>query len=231
MGFERLQGLGEEKFQKILNLLMRGEPAMGLARTIQQQPPKGWGLFQDVKETTLTQQLNRLRQVASEGAFGLKVARRIAEGATPAQAMKRLEHVNIRVLDRLEELAEIQRTRVLNLVEREKDAILPKIGNLHLPNNLPTSTKMAPQEYRHLLTQTNLVFNDYRQLLLDLQKIRFDLGLDEFKGPVSTTSMKGAVQTTVFPDGMSVQKQIFEAVTTIEQIFDARKIPRLTGDS
>jgi hypothetical protein len=230
VAFERLQALGEDKFQKILNLLMRGEPAMGLARTIQQQPPKGWGLFQDVAEKTLTAQLNRLRQVAAEGAFGLKAARRIAEGATPVQAVKRLEHVNIRVLDRLEELADIQRTRVLNLVEKEKDSLLPKIGNLHLPSNMPPSAKMAPQEYRHLLTQTNLVFNDYRQLLLDLQKIRFDLGLDEFKGPVSGTTVRGATHTTTFPDGMSVQKQIFEAVTTIEQIFDARKIPRLTGD-
>jgi len=228
VAFERLQALGDEQFKKILNLLMRGEPAMHVARTLQQQPPKGWGIFQDVAEKTLTAQLNRLREVAAEGAFGLKAARRIAEGHTPQ--IKRLEHVSISVLVRMEELADIQRTRVLNLVEKEKDSLLPKIGNLHLPSNMPSSAKMAPQEYRHLLTQTNLVFNDYRQLLLDLQKIRFDLGLDEFKGPVSTTTARGATQTTTFPDGMSVQKQIFEAVTTIEQIFDARKIPRLIGD-
>ena len=40
-------------------------------------------------------------------------------------------------------------------------------------------------------------------------------------------AMKGASQTTTFPDGSSVQKQVFEAVTTVEQILNARKIPHL----
>lgn len=195
--YDRLRGLGEERFGKIMNMLLRGESAMGLAREIQAQPPKGWGLLQDVAETTLTQQLNRLRIQMAEGTFGPRLARRIAEGGT---IKRTLNHVSIRVLDRLEELSEMQRDRVLALIEREK--ILP-------------STSGA----------TNEVVEGYRKILQDLQKVRFDLGMDEFKGPMPGLSMKQASIT--FPDGMSVQKQVFEAVNQIEQIFDARRIPRL----
>lgn len=224
--FERIQLLGEEKFRKVLNLLMRGEPAQRLAREMQQQPPKGWGLFQDVAEATLTQQLTRLRAAAAEGMFGPKTAKKIVSGVTAPQ-IKLLEHTSVRVLERLEELSDWQRNRVIALIEREKEALLPVVGNLHI-KGVPSSAKMAPQEYRHLLTQTNLVFNDYKQLLLDLQKIRFDLGLDEFKGPVSGgLAMRGVKESLTFPDGTNVQKQVFEAVTTIEQIFDQRKIPQL----
>ena len=208
MAFERLQGLGEEKFKKILNLLMRGEPAMALARTIQMAPPKGWGEFQDVAERTLTQQLNRLRMAAAEGMFGLRAAKSIAAGNTPQ--IKMLEHVTVRVLDRLEELSEIQRDRVLALVAKEKSMPVP-VGAL--------------------LTATNEVFKDYRQVLLDLQKIRFDLGLDEFKGPLnhSVHHVKGGMVSATLPDGTNIQKQVFEAVTTIEEIFNTRKIPQLAS--
>lgn len=207
MAFDRLQALGDEKFGKILNLLMRGEPAMHVAREMQAQPPKGWGLFQDVAEKTLTQQLNRLRMAAAEGAFGKRAAQRIAAGATPQVQM--LERVSVRVLDRLEELCEVQRQRVMTLVEKEKNMPLP-IGAQ--------------------LTATNAVFNDYRELLLDVQKVRFDLGLDDFKGPMSHQihHVKAGMMSATLPDGTNVQKQVFEAVTTIEQIFDARKIPHVT---
>jgi hypothetical protein len=218
MAFERLEALGGEQFTKILNALMRGEPAMRLARTIQQQPPDGWGLFQDVAEKTLTQQLNRLRQAAAEGAFGLKRARSIAAGNTPQ--LKMLEHVSVRVIERLEQLSDLQQERVHMLMAKEREVLLPK-----------ENAKMAPQEYRHLLTQTNMVFNDYKQLLMDIQKVRFDLGLDEFKGPVSgsVTAIRGAIQSTTLPDGTNVQRQVYEAVTTAEQIFNARKIPQLVA--
>lgn len=198
MAFERLQELGEEKFGKILNMLMLGDPAMGVARKIQQAPPDGWGLFQGVAERTLTQQLNRLRAVAAEGAFGPEAAKLIAAGATPQ--IKMLEKVSIPVITRLEELSEIQRNRVLDLVKKEK---------------LWGSTMPIMNE----------VVDGYRKLLLDIQKVRFDLGLDEFKGPV--TSVRGASQSVTLPDGTNIQKQVYEAITTIEQIFDARKIPQL----
>ena len=113
----------------------------------------------------------------------------------------------------MEELSEWQRSRAQALMEKEAEHLLPQI-----------SAKMAPQEYRHILTQTNAVFTDYRDTLVVLQDIRFKLGLDEFKGPVST--VKGAVQKTDYPDGSSVQKQVFEAISVVEDIFDTRRIPK-----
>lgn len=201
MAFDRLQALGQEKFTAILNGLMRGENAAALARMIQQD----WNEFSDVAEKTLTQQLNRLRQAAAEGAFGKKVAAQIVKGATPQ--IKLLEGVSQSSVERMEELAAIQRGRVLSLVEKEKNMPLP-VGVM--------------------LTATNAVFNDYSKLLQDIQKVRFDLGLDEFRGVVST--FKGAAMTVTQPDGSSVHKQVFEAVTTLEEIFAKRKIPQIAGE-
>ena len=198
MAFERLQALGEDKFRKILNGLLRGETAIAVARIIQQQPPDGWGLFQDVAEKTLMQQLNRLRLAAGTGIFGATEAKRLATLGKPH--VDRLSQISVPVLARVEEVSEAQRTLVLVLLEK------------------------ATAEKR-TFTSVNDAVNNYRQTLLDIQKLRFDMGLDEFKGPTSMTTVRGATQTTTFPDGMSVQKQVFEAVNTIEQIFNARRIP------
>jgi hypothetical protein len=195
MAFERLQELGEEKFRKIVNELMQGTPAMALARTIQQD----WKEFQNVAEKTLTQQLSRLRFAMAEGAFGPKAAKQIALGATPQVAL--LKHVTVPVLVRLEHLAAQQEARVTNLIEKEKLMPLP----------------VGP-----MLQATNAVFNDYKELLKDIQKMRYDLGLDTFHGVVPLA--RGVSQTTTLPDGTSIHKQVFEAVTTVEDIFAKRGI-------
>lgn len=200
MAFERLQFLGEEKFTKILNQLMRGVVCRKVARYIQQPPPEGLGDLQDMGEQTLMQSLNRLRHAAAEGAYGHHAAKRMLAVGRPN--VDRLSQVSVRVLERMEELSEAKRTLVLVLLEKA------------------TAEK---QTYKSV----NDAVANYRQILLDLQKLRFDLGLDEFKGPVGSTAIRGATQTTTYPDGMSVQKQVFEAVTTIEQIFDARHIPQV----
>jgi hypothetical protein len=66
IAFRRLQNLGKEKFQKILNELARGTPAQTLARLIQQE----WGDVQNVREETLAKQLKRLSTTITNGAFG-----------------------------------------------------------------------------------------------------------------------------------------------------------------
>jgi hypothetical protein len=135
---------------------------------------------------------------AAEGAFGPEMAKQIV--AVAAQPSKVLGHISVSVLQRMEALSDIQQQRVLTLVEKEQ------VGKFVHP-------------------ATNEVILTYRQLLLDLQKIRFDLGLDDFKGPVTSTAMRGATQQVSLPDGTNIQRQVFEAVSTVEQIFDARKIP------
>lgn len=196
MAFINLQGLGKERFDKLVNLLMRGEPAKIVARQMLAPPPDGWGVFPGMAENTLTQQLCRLRKTVAAGALGKKAAEQIAEGHTPQ--IKALANVSGPVLERMEELADTQRTLVLGLMEK------------------------ATAEKR-TFKSVNDAADGYRETLLTLQELRFKLGLDEYKGPVG--SMRGVSQTTTYPDGSSVQKQVFEAITTVEKIFDARKIP------
>lgn len=196
MAYDRLQDLGEEKFRAILNYLMRGKPAMSLARMIQQE----WGDFPEVAEKTLTQQLNRLRLDAAQGAFGKEAAAEIAKGATPKIA--RLNHLSLSAAERMEELSVIQYERVIRLVQKESTLPLTK----------------------ELLQQTNAVFNDYKELLKDIQKMRFDLGLDEFKGVIPGVRIAGASMSATLPDGSHIQKQVFEASTVIDEIFNKRKI-------
>jgi hypothetical protein len=117
--------------------------------------------------------------------------------------------------DRLQELSEIQRTRVLKMVAKERLKL--------------EAAKDAPVD--HYIAKTiNESMREYRYTLLELQKLRFELGLDEFRGPTAHVTMRGVSQTTTLPDGSSVQKQIFEAINTIEQIFDARHIPKEVSD-
>ena len=211
MAFVALQKLGTERFDQIVNALLRGERALTVARMMLAPPPEGWGVFEGMAEGSLEQQLKRLRQAMAKGYFNPKRAKILAM-RKPA-GPKILEQVSVRVLDRLEELAEVQRDRVMELREKEKANLLPQV-----------SAKMAPQEYRHLLTQTNAVLSDYRQTLLDLQDVRFKLGIDPLSVPQTGMMLKGALQTTNYPDGMSVQKQIFEAVSSVERVLNARQI-------
>lgn len=201
--FGRLQDLGPERFQLILNALMRGKPAMALARQIQQE----WGAFQDVQEKTLTQQLNRLRLAAATGAFGPKVAEKIAEGAQPQIPM--LQGVSLSALVRMEELADIQRERMLELVKKEKLNLVFVQGKKMV---MPLQTMGD-------------VFNNYKDVLKDIQKMRFDLGLDEFKG--QTTGLRGTSASLTLPDGTMLQKQVIEAVGAMEEVFNRRQIPKV----
>lgn len=195
MAFDRLQRLGEDKFRTILNELQRGTPAMNLARKIQQE----WKDFQDVGEKTLTQQLNRLRLEAATGAFGKAVAKQIAKG-NPVQIDK-LKDVSSTALERLEELAGWRRQQAIDV--RDK-------------------VKTTPVLVGSLLAAANAVFNDYSKLLQDIQRMRYDLGLDKFQGVVPVA--RGASTNTTLPDGTNIQRQVYEAYTTVEEILDRRGI-------
>src|SRR5207248_10739812 len=66
MSIAILQNLTEEKFQGIVNHLMRGVPAKELARIIQHEG----GDAQDVNPATLTRELERLHLSIVEQVFG-----------------------------------------------------------------------------------------------------------------------------------------------------------------
>lgn len=196
MAFERLQGLGEEKWRTILNHLLRGKPAMALARMIQQE----WGDYVGVAEKTLTQQLNRLRLSVAEGAFGPAMAAEIQKGRPP-KVPSGLE-LTLTALERLEEASTVQYERMQLLVARER-ARTPGRGE------------------GQLIMAVNQTVEGYSRMLQDIQKLRFDLGLDEYKGVIG---VKGTQASVTFPDGTHVQKQVFEAATVVDQILNRRRI-------
>ena len=221
MPFVALQKLGDIKFQKILNELMRGSTAMGLARTIQTE----WGDFVGIPEKTLTQQLNRLRIAAAEGMYGPKVAKQLKEGAT-SPTLKSLEGVSTSVMERMEELAAIQRSRVIMLADHERVAFTKANTPPVVTFSKGKAVVQGPNGPVNL-TATNQVIVEYSQLLQDMQKLRFDLGMDEFKGVIP--GIKGAATSVTYPDGTNVQKQVYEATVTLEQILDRRNVPALPG--
>jgi nucleotidyltransferase/DNA polymerase involved in DNA repair len=199
VAFERLQALGETRWTLIRNELVRGEPAMSLARRIQQE----WGEFQDVAEKTLTQQLSRLRQKIQEGAFGQEVAEKLEQAVTAKQKVEILnEFGTVNALEIAETLITLQMKRIQRLVKREEEMPMP----------LPSLNEMIMSGSK---------------LAQDLQKMRFDLGLDEFCGVVS--GFKGASASVTLPDGTHIQKQVYEAADVLNNIFDSRGIANGNG--
>jgi hypothetical protein len=103
MAFDRLQKLGKEKFQRILNELARGAPAQTLARVIQQE----WGDAQNVREETLAKQLKRLSITITNGAFGGDLADQARRRANVR--IKLLHGSTLDCLDELVQIAAIQK--------------------------------------------------------------------------------------------------------------------------
>jgi hypothetical protein len=72
------------------------------------------------------------------------------------------------------------------------------------------------------LSSLNIVINDHRDLLLSIQKIKFDLGLDEYKG--ITPGVKATATSLTGPNGLKIQQQVLEAIEVVEDIFRRRGI-------
>jgi hypothetical protein len=69
-----------------------------------------------------------------------------------------------------------------------------------------------------VLRATNETIRDYADVLLKVQKARFDLGIDEFKGPLPTMTRAGQMIETR-PDGSVVQKKVLEAYSGMQELF------------
>src|SRR5713101_2066403 len=139
MKFERIQRLAKEKVKKIINQLIRGTPDIMVARLIQQE----WGDCQDVREDTLAKQLKRLHTAITNGAFGGDLAQEARQKASVR--IKLFHGSSLDCLDELIELALLQKARVQQLWEKERELNLP-------------------------LSILNIRYDDYRDLLLSIQK-------------------------------------------------------------
>jgi len=191
MAFDRLQKLGKEKFQKVVNELARGTPAQTLARLIQQ----AWGDLEDVREETLGKQLRRLSTTIANGAFGGDLAEQAKQRATVR--IKLLHGSTLDCLDELIQIAAIQKSRVLRLWERERIYNVP-------------------------LVMLNRVIRDYGNLIVTIQEMKFNLGLDEYR---RTMPAVAASDTSVtLTDGTRIQRKVLEAVAEMEEIFDRRGV-------
>jgi hypothetical protein len=151
-----------------------------------------WRDFQNVAEDTLAKQLKRLQTDIINGAFGGDLAEQARRKASVG--IKLFHGSTLDCLDELVELAMIQKTRIHVLWEKE-------------------------QELNLCLSNLNTVINDYRELLLSIQKIKFDLGLDEYKGVIP--GVKAMATSVTRPD---VEKQVMEAIEDVEDIFRRRGI-------
>ena len=193
MAFEKLQALGKDKFTRIINDLMRGKPAMQVARMVQQD----WGDYQDVAEKTLTQMMNRLKIAATEGMFGEQAKELVKADGTVD--IKMLKSSSLDVLGELVALATVQRTRVQTLWEKERELKMP-------------------------LTGLNAIVNDFKDLLLSIQKVQFDLGVNEFKGVIP--GQKTTTEAVMRPDGsMGVRTTVENSVGVLQEVFEKRRIP------
>lgn len=196
MAFDRLQKLGEEKFRAITNALLREQPAMQVARMIRTD----WGDFQDVAEKTLTMQLLRLKADMRSGRFSTKAAEE-------AKALvKNGEHVDVKmlrkskldVLGELQDICHLQKKRIMKLVEKEENLPLPISG-------------------------LSTIIMDYKEMLVTVQKIQFDLGVDAFKGVIPGARV--AVETVQKPDGTVASRTIVDAVGVLEDVMSKRRVP------
>jgi hypothetical protein len=141
--------------------------------------------------------LRRLHTALTNGAFGGELAEQ-ARKSTSVR-IKLLHGSTLDCLDALIEASLIQRARVLRLSEKERHSDRP-LGAL------------------------NVATREYRDLLLAIQNIKFDLGLDAYRRGSPTVSEFGGSMT--FPDGTTREQRLREAISTMEEIFDRRGIPR-----
>lgn len=200
MAFERLQKLGDERFKYLVNGLIRGKQPADLAREMQSD----WKEFTDVRTNTLIQQLLRLRTAAAEGMFGPKAAAEIKSNT--AAVIPILAGASISALDRMEELIQLQRTRVLNAIEKEK--------------NMPVLVGST-------LQATNAIVTDYKDIIEASQDMRFKLGYDPYT-PLQSQQvhLKGGSIKTTSPDGTVVERSAIETYSMMNDIFDRRGIPK-----
>lgn len=166
---------------------------------VAQMIQKEWGEFSDVAEKTLIQQLNRFRWEI------LASPEIIAKQDRALRLPKSIAYKEqIAVLSEMERLAMLQKARVDMAFEQEK-----KVKMLMKGTSQEVLTMMS--------------------LLKDIQKQRFDLGLDLYSGPVVQGLSSGKRKTTL-TDGTVVEEEVVQAMQTAAAVLDS-VLPGNTGAS
>ncbi|QZI85763.1 hypothetical protein CPT_Summit_112 [Stenotrophomonas phage Summit] len=163
-----------------------------------------WGEFKDVAEKTLMQQLLRYR---SEHCESPQVQQELAVDPK-SERFKKVEG-KLDVLTEMIELAGYQKARLKRFLERETDLKMPIKG---------------------VSDDISLLNSMYK----DIQKVQFDLGLDQYNGPL----IQGGKQTqsrTVHPDGTVVEESTTEVISStlevLEQFRQRKQSPAIEGEA
>lgn len=186
--FSRIKALGPERVGVINNQLASGASAQSVARLIQQE----WGMFPDVAEKTLMQQLLRYRSDCIESPI-LEQQLVVPEESEKARKLD----AKMDVLGELIDLAKLHRKRI--------DAFLDRESQLKMP------IKGVSEDIRMMA-----------DLLKDVQKLQFDLGIDVYQGPVLQGG-KVTQSRLMSPDGTVIETQTIEAVQGALEILQKHK--------
>jgi hypothetical protein len=152
-----------------------------------------WGDAQNVGEETLAKQLKRLHTAIENGAFGGALAEEARRKASVK--IKLLHGSTVNCMNQLIEIADIQRARVLALWDKERISNKRNFG-------------------------LNTAIRDYRNLLIAIQKIKFDLGLDEYRR--SFPVVRAPQASPPRPDSAALAQREREAAEMVEEIFKTR---------
>ena len=155
-----------------------------------------WGDASDVGEATLAKQLKRLHTAIENGAFGGELAQEARRKASVR--IKLLHGSTVDCLDQLIEIANIQRERVLALWDKERIWNKP-------------------------IFKLNAAIRDYKNLLLAIQKIKFDLGIDEYRRGFP---VRAPHTSPTQPDSAALAQRAREAAEMVEKIFATRGVPK-----
>lgn len=159
-----------------------------------------WKIWTDVAERTLFQQLNRYKRwLLTQQDIDLP-SLRTQDGAIVVKAARKR---NIDVMERMNMLVAVQEQRLQTFLNQEAKLGMPIAG-------------------------VDKTIEQTKELLKDIQKLRFDLGMDQYCGLQPANPMlRGASKTvTQNPDGStSTTTQLFEAVAMADQILGRAAIP------
>jgi hypothetical protein len=198
MAHPKLSSLGDERYKSICTQLMNGVRPLHLVRLIKDN----WGQYPETSAKTLftilTRHREQLRENKAKAAIAQEAGKIHIQNLQSSSAhIQNLQRSSLQVLGRLIGVADLQIARAERLYAEE----------LKLTRPIPGLSGLI---------------NDYRDTLINIQKIQFDLGVNEFKGPMS--GMRGVIDKRTLPDGTHQERHVYEAVAAVEEIFRKRGI-------
>jgi hypothetical protein len=143
----------------------------------------------------LAQKLRRARAAAEAASTKVKLEQ--ANHKASQSRITDIHHSSMQVLSDFISITKLQRSRIDRMYLEELK---------------------QPRPIRLL----NTIIRDYCAQLAQVQKIQFDLGINEFKGPLS--GMRGVIDKRTLPDGTHQERHVYEAVSAVKEIFRKRGI-------